>query len=93
MTSLIVLSESMDNMTAMLIEFRDGVEHNSPIIFLPGPSQIPEKFRPRPESQEIFILAYLDNAKNAGFSLQQTKDIRNNFTQKKRKSGTGTSFL
>lgn len=63
-------------MSAMIVQFQDGKDHNRPPTFLPGPSQIPKKFQPVEQSQELFKLAYIENAKAAGYSLEEAEEIK-----------------
>jgi hypothetical protein len=68
--------ESTDNMTAIIVQFTDGRDHNSPVTFLPGPSKIPKKCRPQEQSQTLFTLAYIENAKAAGYTLEEADEIK-----------------
>eukprot|EP01127_Copromyxa_protea_P015483 TRINITY_DN4460_c1_g1_i2.p1 TRINITY_DN4460_c1_g1~~TRINITY_DN4460_c1_g1_i2.p1 ORF type:complete len:443 (-),score=55.07 TRINITY_DN4460_c1_g1_i2:13-1341(-) len=68
--------ESTDNMSAIIIQFSDGRDHVGPPTFLPGPSKIPKKFHPHEQSEALFNLAYTENAKAAGYTLEEVEELR-----------------
>lgn len=63
-------------MSAIIVQFTGGSDHVSEPTFLPGPSEIPKKFQPQDQSQELFRLAYQENAKAAGYTLEEVEEIK-----------------
>lgn len=67
---------SNDNMSAILVEFKDGSDHPHSIKFLPGPYKIPKQLKPHAEAQRVFQCAYMENARDAGYSVAEARAIR-----------------
>lgn len=63
-------------MSAIIVQFQDGKEHVRPQTFLPGPSKIPKKFQPQEQSQNLFKMAYIENARAAGYTLEEAEEIK-----------------
>lgn len=63
-------------MSAIIIQFSDGRDHVGPPAFLPGPSKIPKKFHPQEQSEALFNLAYTENAKAAGYTLEEVEELK-----------------
>lgn len=67
---------SNDNMSAIIVEFKDGSDHPHSIKFLPGPYKIPKQLKPTADAQRIFQCAYMENARDAGCTLAEARNIR-----------------
>jgi len=70
---------SHDNMSAMIIQFVDGVEYAKPVEFVPGPWFDGDNDRK-------FQAAYTTDAATAGFTLEEAHALRKQNEQKKNSS-------
>eukprot|EP01127_Copromyxa_protea_P007097 TRINITY_DN17018_c0_g1_i1.p1 TRINITY_DN17018_c0_g1~~TRINITY_DN17018_c0_g1_i1.p1 ORF type:complete len:741 (+),score=107.61 TRINITY_DN17018_c0_g1_i1:34-2256(+) len=71
-----LLRGSNDNMSAMIVKFEDGSDYPDSVKFIPGPYKIPKQLKPRPDAQRIFQCAYMENAREYGYSLAEARAIR-----------------
>lgn len=67
---------SNDNMSAVLVEFKDGSDHPHSVKFIPGPHKIPKQLKPTADAQRIFQFAYMENAREAGYTVIEARNIR-----------------
>jgi serine/threonine protein phosphatase PrpC len=74
--NFVTLSGSNDNMSAIIVEFKDGSDHSHSVKFLPGPHKIPKQLKPTAEAQRVFQCAYMENARDAGYSVAEARAIR-----------------
>lgn len=63
-------------MSAIIVEFKDGSDHPHSVKFLPGPYKIPAQLKPTIDAQRIFQTAYTENARDAGYSAAEARNIR-----------------
>jgi len=68
---------SRDNMSAMIVQFVDGTSYKKDIEYFPGPYY-------DQENDTKFQEAYVKDAKDAGFSLEQALRIRQEFEEKEK---------
>jgi len=80
-----VLRGSRDNMSAMLIQFKDGTDYEKPDEYIPGPYYEGQK-------HQKFQDAYRQFAEKAGFTMEDSfKKYQELETLKKEKNGSNTN--
>jgi len=67
---------STDNMSAILVRFKDDPQMLDTCKFFPGPPKIPKKHKPPPEAQRIYQKAYIENSLEAGYTLEEAIELR-----------------
>jgi len=75
---------SHDNMSAMIVQFKDGTDYHSDVEFVPGPWFDGEQ-------DKKFQTAYTADALSAGYTLEKALLLRKSNEVKKNNSTTTTS--
>jgi len=68
---------SHDNMSAMIIQFKNGIDYKRPVEFVPGPWFETEK-------DKKFQTAYIADAQAAGYTIEECHTLRKKLEQEKK---------